>query len=235
MKQIPNFLSWLLPTVAFFLVGMLIGWLTGLSNSPVTSAVIPVAFSLIGAFSFGLIEKTPKLEKAWELISKLDLTEQTTNRLADAIGTKPNSTNLRSFWALSVIVFAFGCFLGVNQGIQQRAPQHPTTQGLVSKVIKSKDAINEREFANLTNLHFRLIRLGTPSNVIEEIFTNSVRPIFEQPNQHWVEFNDATKRLPEFARAIVLAGMMRDLLYNLERPAGSETNRVFRGGGTQGV
>lgn len=229
-------LSWVLTLVSFPVAGYLMGWLTGSSNSPVVGTMLPLAFSLIGALSYGLLERTKRNEDLLKVVHDMELDETVRDKITDALHVQTSSTWVRAFWAIGVMLFCSSCFWGLSSGIAARIPSHKSTEQLLTTTGVNVETLAVSEYANVCNLHYRLVRLNIPPDQVEALFRYAVAPVFRESNEYYVEKMGSrieTGR-EHHARAVFLAGLTSDVLYELEQSDAPASTPVFSTGGTAG-
>jgi hypothetical protein len=139
-RIVASSLSWAAIGLAFGVSGLLVGWLTGISNSPVVSTIIPLVFSLIGAFSYTFILRSKTTENIARRIRRLDLDESTKSKLAGLTDDGSTTSWTRAFWALGVILFSVSCYFGAQIGIADRTANFDDTTDLLKESVFSQKA-----------------------------------------------------------------------------------------------
>ncbi len=166
-------LPWVPLTLAFAAVGYVTGWFVGVSQTPVVGTLIPLAFGLLGALTYGLLDRASKAQAITDRLEKeLDGTAFFTAKavVKEESGT---SMNLAGFWAGGVLLFCLTCYLGVQAGISRLVPEYPSVAQLIGNAKASP-----KEMAALHTLRIHLQASHVPVEETEEIFRDTIRPIF---------------------------------------------------------
>src|SRR5262249_36924070 len=116
LKRVWPWVPWVLMFFAFPVVGFIAGWVAGFSRAPVVGTPIPVVLGLLGALTYGLLDRTVK---AGNLLARLkqELDAAAFEKARAAIREESNTSLwLPAFWATGVMFFAVFCYLGLGAG-----------------------------------------------------------------------------------------------------------------------
>jgi uncharacterized membrane protein YgdD (TMEM256/DUF423 family) len=170
--------TWLLPLLLVPpSAGLLSGWLSGISMSPVVGVVIPILVGLLGAFglpqalrsfrSSTLVDGVLSMQE----IKKLDATSLTAVKLeANRLVEQP--TWLPTVAGLGVLLFFGAFYLGVSVGIRDRIPQYPA----ISEVVTGVTLQHEERLAIL-KLSWGLKQVGLPTAEYVKTINDALVPV----------------------------------------------------------
>lgn len=152
-----NAVAWIPIVLAFPVVGLLVGWLVGASNSPAVGALLPLVFGIFGAVSFGALEK--RTRRDWLKSSLASVEPKHTDELRLRIENLPEtSLKTPAIWSSGVILFCAACFFGVRVGIAARIPCYKP----LSELVALKDlTVKEQSLLHRIRWHLLAQRIRT--------------------------------------------------------------------------
>lgn len=165
-------LTWLPLLFVFPVLGYLVGWLVGSSQTPVVATLLPLVFALFGALSFRSLSHSQLTAELLASVESLDNASR--KELLQALA-KPSSLRVASFWAVGVICFSASCLVGTRHGIHERIPEYPSLELLLAG---SKP--DPREAIQLNLLRWHLQYRGVPAEDCENLFRLSINPILRE-------------------------------------------------------
>jgi hypothetical protein len=171
--------EWGVVLAAFGVSGLFMGWMVGSSRSPVVATFLPLVFGLIGALSYGMIEKSRKTETLVNKIQRLDVGEAVRQEILSKLDLSLESRWSRMYWALGVILFCAASYSGIQLGLGQWFSGYSTTSELISEIEVTRSSLTPEEFAEVCGLRYRLEYLGIPHKEIKSVFNEFVKPTFK--------------------------------------------------------
>lgn len=165
--------------LAFCVSGWTIGWFVGSSDSPVVATLIPLLFGLIGALSYGFLDRRSRESKLYDDIQKLKLDDPSKKIVTDGLDLHYHATWLPGIWAISVGLFCWFCYCGTRSGINDRVPEYPSTQKLMEEAQIDSDDLTSLDWAVLHRLRWKLQQFGIPLDDAKNAFSDVIKPALE--------------------------------------------------------
>lgn len=183
---------------AFPVVGYVVGWYVGNSQSPVVATLLPLVVGLLGAIGFGLLERRAVVGKVLDSIKSLpaggQLDPALVAKVEDAVGGRDGG----SFWlpallSTGAMAFAVSSYFGTQAGIALRLPAPcPGVDVMMRDDSDRPLPVSPAEYADMHRLRMNLIAQGIPGTEIKAIFDTTFRPLFAGPDASPVrELTDA--------------------------------------------
>jgi hypothetical protein len=162
--------------LSFPAVGGLVGWLTGASNTPVVSAVLPLLFGLVGAVTYAYFDRQSRTADLSKKLDEIGLEPETARRVKAALGTVQGPKHLPALWGAGIALFCLVCFVGVRYGeAHRRGGYQSFAQVLASAQIADKDA-SPFDRAVLQNAYWRMVAQKVPTEEVQSVFTLILGP-----------------------------------------------------------
>ncbi len=196
--------EWVVVLAAFAVSGLFMGWMVGASKSPVVATFLPLVFGLIGALSYGLIEKSRKEDSLATNIRRLNVEEAVKQEIISKLGLSLDSRWSRVYWASGVILFCATSYSGIQLGLGQWISPYSTTSALMKEIAVAPDTLNSREYAAICGLRYRLEYLGIPHDEIKFIFREFVKPSFAAEPRDIDTFNEQVESMLKGAEKLAI-------------------------------
>lgn len=166
-------IDWTMAIVAVASLGLLTGWMVGASRTPVTAAVLPLLFGLIGVVFVQAREQRAKVKQLIDAIGVLDEELKTV-----ALDILRRSTfafrQLAAIWAICVIVFAGSLYLGVRSGASRHELDYPSITELTKGQFPRNRLSSQRELVMLNSLRSYLISKNIHPDDVVAIFRDCI-------------------------------------------------------------
>ena len=185
---------WVIPITATPVVmGYLVGWLIGASDTPVVSVALPLLIGLISAVGYGITERRFVIDAiarrvmALAVVRKLDRSEQEEVEAGLQSHAK-RSPWLPTLWGIGIIGFSVACLLGLNVGIERRLPTYVPVEELLGET-----QVTAEERASLYALRWQHRSASVPPNQSDDLIRHVFLPILaiEEPGARWKTFREA--------------------------------------------
>ncbi|MCP4643766.1 MAG: hypothetical protein GY851_25195 [bacterium] len=156
-------------------VGLFVGWLVGVSASPVVSTVLPLVFSLLGGLGLGYAAVLSRLKAANDKIEALG--KGIPANTQGAPDSEPLHVDYPSIlWSVAVTVFCVACYWGIQEGIEDRIPPYPPLQ----KWLPEDHDLTPGEMADAHCLRLTLqakqVDAATASNIFRDVVVALIEP-----------------------------------------------------------
>ncbi len=114
--------------------GALIGYVVGLSDSPVVAGLIPLLIGLVSAIGYVEVRKRYEFQVAREAVAGAGLEPEMLERVESAIGTSAAKDSLLlTFTGIGTSLFFVSCYFGLAYGIDQRLPHYEIPRTLLQQ------------------------------------------------------------------------------------------------------
>jgi len=179
--------------LAFSVSGWVLGWYTGASQSPVVATLLPLLFGLLGALSYGFLDRKSKVIQQNEALSKLGLDEGTRKKVEERLQIHYPARWMAAFWSLGVILFAAFCYFGTKAGIEKRVPTYPTLDKMLKAADVKTSELTPRDWAVLHRLRWQMKQLNIAPDDAKAAFGTVMKPAIEEKGflVDWLTNGDA--------------------------------------------
>lgn len=186
-------LSLLLLVIAFSVTGILLGWLIGVSNSPVVAAILPLVFGLVGGFGFN------KMDSRLFMLSKIKAIVKADEKDKEPPSKQEKSRNLTEgaiiFWSITIIAFCCSIYLGANQGIKDRTgePYSLTQMISLAGMTGHQFSLDDRIIS-----HYALLKMQAKNlseNEISDFFKHTLVPLLKDKEYLKLERSDRREKI----------------------------------------
>jgi len=190
--------------LVFAALGYFSGWLVGASNSPVVSAVLPIASAVAGGVGLGLVQQAATSARIRAAVNSNEPNLEA--KVRSIIQDAPVALwSAPAAWALGVLLFVVVGLIGVRHGTLVRVPEYPPLQTLLGQDMKTQTHPTYGEMAILHGLLLNLQSQGVPELDARAIFDDVIIPFLQDPkNQPGGELADVrTLSLQNIASTVI--------------------------------